>query len=95
MFKKLSMGLDFDPAKLEEMRDAQEQLKFNTMMVDNLSLTKEERKENEKKWNDEFSSNKIDESKPHLSNLNQDPMLSQKIKYSLDKDVIKVGKRNN
>lgn len=44
MFKKLSLGLGVDPASLEEMKDAQEQLKFNTMMVQNYSMTKEEKK---------------------------------------------------
>ncbi len=28
---------------------------------------------------------KIDTKKPHLSNLNQDPQLSLKVKYSIDK----------
>lgn len=49
--------------------------------------------ENERKWNDEFGSNKIDETKPHLSNLNQDPMLSKKIQYSIDRQITKIGKR--
>lgn len=35
------MGIGLDAVQLEEMKDAQEQLKFNTMMVDNLSLTRE------------------------------------------------------
>ena len=46
------MGMDFDPGKLAEMKDAQEQLKFNTMMVNDLSLTKQQRRQNEKKWED-------------------------------------------
>lgn len=33
-------------------------------------------------------------SKPHLSNLNQDPQLSRKINYSIDRELTKLGKRN-
>lgn len=31
---------------------------------------------------------------PHLSNLNEDPQLSGRINYSLEGEVIKIGKRN-
>ena len=37
---------------------------------------------------------KVDKTKPHLSNLNQDPQLSRKINYAIDKEVNHVGKRN-
>jgi hypothetical protein len=36
---------------------------------------------------------RIDIKKPHLANLNQDPQLSRKVKYSIDKEETKVGKR--
>lgn len=38
--------------------------------------------------------NKIDTSKPHLSNLNEDPQLSRKINYSIDKPKSTIGRRN-
>ena len=53
--------------------------------MDDYSLTKEQKIENQKKWNDQFGSNQIDENKPHISNLNQDPILSRKVLYSIDR----------
>ena len=38
--------------------------------------------------------NKIDLSKPHLSNLNEDPQLSRKINYSIDSAKCTIGRRN-
>ena len=37
--------------------------------------------------------NKVDLERPHLSNLNQDPQLSRRINYSIDKEKTKIGKR--
>jgi kinesin family protein 13 len=38
---------------------------------------------------------KFDETKAHLVNLNEDPMLSRKIKYSLaDKATLRIGRKN-
>ena len=37
--------------------------------------------------------NKVDQHRPHLSNLNQDPQVSRRINYSIDKEVTKIGKR--
>lgn len=37
---------------------------------------------------------KVDKNKPHLSNLNQDPQLSRKINYSIDRELTKLGRRN-
>lgn len=36
---------------------------------------------------------RIDESKPHIANLNQDPQLSRKINYSIDTTETTIGKR--
>jgi hypothetical protein len=38
---------------------------------------------------------KVDKTKPHLSNLNQDPQLTRKINYGIDKEATKIGKRNS
>jgi hypothetical protein len=43
MFKKLSQGLGMDPQKLEEFNDAKEQLRFNTMMMNDYSMSKSEK----------------------------------------------------
>lgn len=38
--------------------------------------------------------NKIDLTKPHLSNLNEDPQLSRRINYSIDTENSNIGRRN-
>ena len=38
--------------------------------------------------------NQVDTSKPHVTNLNQDPQLSRIINYSIDLEECRVGKRN-
>ncbi len=37
----------------------------------------------------------IDLTKPYLTNLNKDPFLNGKIKYSLNKEQIRVGTKND
>jgi pSer/pThr/pTyr-binding forkhead associated (FHA) protein len=37
---------------------------------------------------------KFDETKAHIVNLNEDPMLSRKMKYPLDKEEILIGRKN-
>lgn len=41
-----------------------------------------------------FYAVKVDNSKPHISNLNEDPQLSRKINYSLDREASHIGRRN-
>lgn len=40
MFKKLSEGLGIDPEKMKEFDETKEQLRFNTMMMNDYSMTK-------------------------------------------------------
>ncbi len=40
------------------------------------------------------NTNQVDKSKPHFSNLNEDPQLSRKINYSINKEEVKIGRRN-
>jgi len=41
-----------------------------------------------------FNSEALDYSKPFLVNLNEDPYLNAKVKYSLSKESCIVGKKN-
>lgn len=41
MFKKLNLGMGID--QLQEMNDAKEQLRFNTMMMNDYSMSKKEK----------------------------------------------------
>ena len=36
---------------------------------------------------------RIDLTKPHIANLNQDPQLSRKVNYSIEEVEIKIGRR--
>ena len=94
MFQKLSQGLGIDPEKLREFNDAKEQLEFNTAMINDFSMTKAEKLQNEKEQTLLNNTSKIDLTKPHLSNLNEDPQLSRRINYSIDIEVSNIGRRN-
>lgn len=37
---------------------------------------------------------KVDTTKPHFSNLNQDPQLSRRINYSIFEEKTTIGRRN-
>ena len=93
MFKKLQMGLGIDSSKMEQYNDAKEQLRFNNMMMNEVTMTKQEKLEHENETNKNNELTKVDKSRPHLFNLNQDPQLSQRIFYSIDNQTTKVGKR--
>lgn len=65
------------------------------MMMNDYAMTKEEKLSHENEWNDKFgNADKVDMTKPHISNLNQDPMLSLKIHYSIDQECTTIGRRN-
>ena len=57
-----------------------------------MTMTKKQKLKHEQ---EQFKSEsaKFDKSKPHLSNLNEDPQLSRKINYDIDKEEAKIGKR--
>ena len=93
MLKKFQMGMGLDASKMEEYNDAKEQLRFNNMMMNEVTMSKQEKLEHENESNKFSDVNKVDKTKPHLSNLNQDPILSQRINYSIDKEETKIGKR--
>lgn len=43
MFKKISQGLGIEPEKLKEFNEAKEQLRFNTEMMNDYTMTKSEK----------------------------------------------------
>ena len=95
MFNKISQGLGIEPEKLKEFNDAKEQLRFNTEMMNDYSMSKSEKLENEQKQSSQLSElSSVDVSKPHFSNLNEDPQLSRIINYSIDQEIVKVGRRH-
>ena len=90
MFKKLSI----DSNNMEEFNEAKEQLRFNAEMMKDYEMTTKEKLQQENQNMAKITDiNNVDTSRPHLSNLNQDPQLSRMINYSIDKEKINIGKR--
>jgi hypothetical protein len=87
MFKKFSMT----PEMLEQRSEAEAQLKFLAEKDHDYSTTRNEKKKIEEEQEEEDQ--RVDLKRPHLANLNQDPQLSRKVKYSIDKEETRVGKR--
>ena len=52
--------------------------------MNEVTMTKQEKLEHENETNKNNELTKVDKSRPHLFNLNQDPQLSQRIFYSID-----------
>lgn len=63
--------------------EAQAQLKFISEKEQDYELSKTERKKNEETI--EIMS-RVDLSKPHIANLNQDPQLSRKVNYGIEEE---------
>lgn len=84
MFSNIGVTIK-DEATLAKFQEIQSELKFNTQMIDHSSMTKQDREkiEEESSRMTKIQEPKIDMSKPHLTNLNEDPQLSQKIFYSI------------
>ena len=71
--------------------EAQAQLKFISEKEQDYELSKTERKKIEEPIE---TVSRIDFSKPHIANLNQDPQLSRKVNYLIEEnDETKIGKR--
>ena len=81
MFKKFSLT----PEQLEERQNAEAELRLIAEKSNDYSTTLNEKKKLEI-MHEEEDYQHIDVNKPHLANLNQDPQLSRKVKYSIDQD---------
>jgi pSer/pThr/pTyr-binding forkhead associated (FHA) protein len=87
MFKKFSMT----PEELEQRSEAMAQLQFLSEKNNDYATSRTDKKQKEEEEQPAYQ--KVDPSRPHLVNLNPDPQLSRKIKYSLDSDQSRIGKR--
>jgi hypothetical protein len=87
MFNKFQLG-QINPnifsQQLQELNEAKEELRFNSEMMNDMTMTKKEKLKHEEEEFKSESAN-FDKSRPHLSNLNEDPQLSRKINYEIDK----------
>lgn len=90
MFKKLSMGVT--PEMMEQFNEAKEQQRYVDETINDRETSKTDKKKHEKEEEDAYAV-KIDLTKPHLSNLNEDPQLSRKINYLLEPQNT-IGRRN-
>ena len=91
--KKILGGVIKDEDK-ERFKDLKEQYDATEKICENLSKTFSQRIEEAKKSNKDFSYEKVDCNYPHLIVLNEDPQLSHKLKYSLKKLPIYVGRKH-
>ena len=88
------LGGKIDNEDKEKFKDLKEQYDATEKIVENMSKTFSERIEEAKKNEREFNYEKVDTNYPHLVVLNEDPQLSHKLKYSLKKLPIYVGRKH-
>lgn len=92
MFTKFNMG-NISPDMLEQLKEAKEQQRYVNETIADREATKEDKKKQEQQEESNYAA-KIDTSRPHMSNLNEDPQLSRKINYSLIQPLNHIGRRN-
>jgi hypothetical protein len=81
-----------DDETMRKYKEMEEQLRENALLMQDMEKTYAQKIEEAKlKEKEEEMVNKM---KPHLINLNEDPLLSHKIFYSLDKPSIYIGRKN-
>ena len=88
------LGGKIDNEDKEKFKDLKEQYDVTEKIVESMSKTFSERIEEAKKNEREFNYEKVDTNYPHLVVLNEDPQLSHKLKYSLKKLPIYVGRKH-
>lgn len=69
-----------DESTLQRLNDAKSEMNYNNERLGDYNMTRSEKLEKAESMVDKF-----DESQAHIVNLNEDPMLSRKMKYPLDK----------
>ena len=90
--KKILGGVIKEEDK-EIFKNLKEQYDATEKICENLSKSFSQRIEEAKKNDKDFSYEKVDCNYPHLIVLNEDPQLSHKLKYSLKKLPIYVGRK--
>ena len=91
--KKILGGVIKEEDK-EIFKNLKEQYDATEKICENLSKSFSQRIEEAKKNDKDFSYEKVDCNYPHLIVLNEDPQLSHKLKYSLKKLPIYVGRKH-
>lgn len=94
MFSKMGININdeasltnFDATTMAKISEARSEMNFNNRMINNSTMSKEDKlKIEEEESHQDQPYLKVDTNKPHLSNLNEDPFLSRKVNYSLDKE---------
>ena len=92
MLSKFNGG-SITPGMLEQLKEAKEEQRYVNETIAGRELTKEAKKKHEEEEEVNYAV-KVDPTKPHISNLNEDPQLSRKINYSIDRDRSNIGRRN-
>ncbi|EAR96121.2 kinesin motor catalytic domain protein (macronuclear) [Tetrahymena thermophila SB210] len=80
----------------KEVEELEDELQAMDELMNDMKITHQQRVEEYEKEEHEQEENEDDiiEQKIHLTNLNEDPVLNNKIKFSLDKEYIYVGRKN-
>ncbi|KAL4504232.1 hypothetical protein ABPG72_021070 [Tetrahymena utriculariae] len=80
----------------KEVEELEDELQAMDELMNDMKITHQQRVEEYEKEEHEQEENEdnIIEQKIHLTNLNEDPVLNNKIKFSLDKEYIYVGRKN-
>ncbi len=81
------------PDMLQQLKEAKEQQRYVNQTIADREATKEDKKKHETQEQNNYAV-KIDFTKPHMSNLNEDPQLSRKINYALTENISNIGRRN-
>jgi hypothetical protein len=92
MLSKFSLG-SVTPEMLQQLQEAKDEERYVNETIADRETTIEEKKKHEAE-EEELYAAKVDTSKPHISNLNEDPQLSRKINYPLQDEVSTIGRRN-
>lgn len=92
LMTKFNMG-NISPDMLEQLKEAKEQQRYVNETIADREATKEDKKKHEQQEESKYAV-KIDTSRPHMSNLNEDPQLSRKINYSITQSLNQIGRRN-
>jgi len=81
-----------DEDTLRKYKEMEEHLKSNQRIMQEMEKSFEQKMLEAKAK--EHEAELVNKSKPHFINLNEDPLLTAKILYSLDKPFVHVGRKN-
>lgn len=96
MLQKQMMGgqMTADQSMLNQLSELQENLEANSYLMQENAKTFQEKLQDQKE-EEELHQDKDDKkSKPHMINLNEDPMLSGKMIYSFENPETHIGRKN-